>query len=122
MIRHYITIAVRNLARQKGLAFINIAGLSIGIACFSLFVLYAVHEFSFDRFHNNADNIYRVFSWWNFGGEKPRSGAEPASVTPLGPVMKEEIPDVKDYVRFKARSTRSVKIGNETFDIKLAYT
>jgi putative ABC transport system permease protein len=122
MIRHYITIALRNLARQKGLAFINVAGLSIGIACFSLFLLYAVHEFSFDRFHKNAGNIYRVYSWWNFGGEKPRSGAEAASVTPLGPVMKQEIPDVEEYVRFKGGSRKRTRVGNEFFEVTLAYT
>ena|SRR5438552_12514539 len=61
---HYIKIALRNLATQKTLAFINVAGLSIGLACFSLFLLYSVNELSFDRFHKNADNIYRV--WWVF--------------------------------------------------------
>jgi len=44
MIKHYIKIAFRNLARQKVLTAINIAGLSIGLACFSLFLLYAVNE------------------------------------------------------------------------------
>ena len=59
MIKHYLKIAFRNLVKQKGLAFINIAGLSIGLACFSLFLLYAINEFSFDRFHKNAKNIHR---------------------------------------------------------------
>jgi putative ABC transport system permease protein len=61
MIKHYFKIALRNLGRQKILSFINISGLSIGLACFSLFLLYAVNEFSFDRFHKNADNVYRVY-------------------------------------------------------------
>ena len=50
MLKHYFTIAFRNLAKQKILAAINIFSLSIGIACFSLILLYAINEFSFDRF------------------------------------------------------------------------
>ena len=61
MIRHYLKIAWRNLQRQKVLTLINISGLSIGLACFSLFLLYAVNEFSYDRFHAKAENIYRVY-------------------------------------------------------------
>ena len=63
MIKHYFKIALRNLGRQKILSFINISGLSIGLACFSLFLLYAVNEFNFDRFNKNADDIYRVYRW-----------------------------------------------------------
>ena len=63
MVIHYIRVALRNLERQKALAFINILGLSIGLACFTLFLLYAVNEFSYDRFHTNASNIYKVYNW-----------------------------------------------------------
>ena len=51
MIKHYFKIALRNLGRQKILSFINVLGLSIGLGCFALFLLYAVNEFNFDRFH-----------------------------------------------------------------------
>ncbi|MBS1974944.1 MAG: ABC transporter permease, partial [Bacteroidetes bacterium] len=63
MIKHFFKTALRNLAKQKSLTLINIAGLSIGLACFSLFLLYAINEFSFDRFHKKASNIYRVYRW-----------------------------------------------------------
>src|ERR1044072_5110525 len=74
MIKHYIKIAIRNLAQQKVLTGINIFGLSIGIACFSLFLLYTVHEFSYDRFHKNAGRIFRVVEWWQ-GGDRTPGGA-----------------------------------------------
>ncbi len=122
MIKHYFKIAVRNLARQKALSFINIAGLSIGIACFSLFLLYAVNEFSFDRFHKNAAQIFRVYNWWDFKGEKPRSGSEPASTTPLGPAMKQDMPEVEDYVRIQGDwSTHLVRTGDKQFEIKVSF-
>ena len=54
MIGNYLKIALRALARQKALAFINIAGLSIGLACFILFLQYAVNEFSYDRFRTTC--------------------------------------------------------------------
>ena len=100
MIKNYFKIAWRNLLKHKGLSFINILGLSIGLACFSLFLLYTVHEFSFDRFHTNADNVFRVYRWIEpMRGEEADGDAYlPA---PLGPALKEEFPDCEEVVRWK---------------------
>jgi putative ABC transport system permease protein len=98
MIKHYFKIALRNLGRQKILSVINISGLSIGLACFSLFLLYAVNEFSFDRFHKNADNVYRVYRWSEaMNGEE--AGGDVYMPSPLGAAMKTDLPDVREYVR-----------------------
>ncbi|MEO6541601.1 MAG: ABC transporter permease [Ferruginibacter sp.] len=100
MIKHYFKIAIRNLGRQKGLSFINVFGLSVGLACFALFLLYAVNEFGFDRFHKNAKNVYRVYYHRDaVGGEEARSSSY--LPIPLGPAMKENLPEVKDFVRVK---------------------
>ncbi|MBL0183379.1 MAG: ABC transporter permease [Chitinophagaceae bacterium] len=100
MIKHYFKIALRNLGKQKGLSFINIFGLSVGLACFTLFLLYAVNEFSFDRFHKNAKNIYRVYYHRDaVHGEEARSSSY--LPIPLGPAMKENFPEVEDFVRIK---------------------
>ena len=74
MLKNYFKVALRNLSKQKALAFINIFGLSAGIACFSLFMLYAVNEFSFDSFNKNADNIYRVYLWHEAKGDEQAQG------------------------------------------------
>ena len=100
MIKHYFKIAIRNLGRQKILSFINISGLSIGLACFSLFLLYAVNEFSFDRFHTNADNIYRVYRW-TAAMNNEEAGGDVYMPSPLGPAMKTDLPEVKNYVRLQ---------------------
>ncbi|HEY8898551.1 MAG TPA: ABC transporter permease [Niastella sp.] len=97
MLRHYIKISFRNLAQQKVLTGINILGLSLGIACFSLFLLYAVHEFSYDRFHANADRIHRVIEWWEGEGREP--GGSGSIPTPLTPALKKDFPDVEYAVR-----------------------
>jgi putative ABC transport system permease protein len=96
MIKHYFKIAFRNLAKQKVLTGINIFGLSIGLACFILFLLYAVNEFTFDRFHKNVDNVFRVYRWTEAMGEEKASG-DISTPMPLGPALKQDVPGVKDF-------------------------
>jgi putative ABC transport system permease protein len=100
MLKHYFKIAVRNLGRQKILSVINISGLSIGLACFSLFLLYAVNEFNFDRFHKNANNIFRVYRWSDALNGQEASG-DVYMPSPLGPALKADLPDVADFVRIR---------------------
>ncbi|HSZ33870.1 MAG TPA: ABC transporter permease [Puia sp.] len=100
MILHYIKIALRNLSRQKVLSFINVFGLSVGIACFSLFLLYSINELNYDNFHKNGNNIYRVIGW--FAGDKDHEpGGDASSYTPLGPAMKKDMPGIENYTRFQ---------------------
>ena len=61
MAKNYFIVALRNLGRQKGYSFINIAGLAIGIACCALIALFVREELRYDRFHENADRIYRIY-------------------------------------------------------------
>jgi len=60
MIKNYIKVAIRNTIRYKGYSFINIFGLSIGIACCMLIVLWVQDELSYDRFNENAGRLCRV--------------------------------------------------------------
>jgi putative ABC transport system permease protein len=60
MIKNYLRVAIRNLIKQKVYTIINILGLSIGIASCLLIVMFVLHEFSYDNFHKNADDIYKV--------------------------------------------------------------
>jgi len=60
MFKNHLKIALRNLKRHKGYSFINISGLAVGIACSILILLWVEHELSYDRFHENADELYRV--------------------------------------------------------------
>lgn len=104
MFRNYLKVAFRNLQKQKIFAFINVFGLSTGIACFSLLLLYSAHEFSFDKFHKNANNIYRVY----LHEAMPSSDGINASTDYTGPTpqtwgeaMKKDLPDVMNYVRLQ---------------------
>ena len=60
MIKNYLKTTLRIVKRHKGYSFINIFGLSVGLACTILMLIYVRHELSYDRFHKNAENIYRV--------------------------------------------------------------
>jgi putative ABC transport system permease protein len=121
MIKHYLKVAFRNLSKQKGLTFINILGLSTGLACFTLFLLYAVNEFNYDRFHQKADNIYRVYRW-----SAPMSGFSGGGDVhlpmPVGPALKEDIPDVENFVRLRDPwGVNFVKINNEVSGHEISF-
>ena len=61
MIRNYLTIAIRNLLRNKVFSFINIFGLALGLSCSMLILLWVQDELTWDRFHPNIDQLYRVY-------------------------------------------------------------
>lgn len=60
MLNHYLTIALRNLTRDKGYSLVNIFGLPVGLPCCVLIFLFIRHEWTYDTFHDNAPTIYRV--------------------------------------------------------------
>ncbi|WP_428654540.1 ABC transporter permease [Runella sp.] len=101
MIRNYFKIAFRNLARNKVYSFINIAGLCIGLACAMLIMLYVKDEVSFDRFHKNANNIYRIAR-----GQKGLKGYFEIGSTGFlqGPRFMQNVPGIKSFVRVQGGS------------------
>lgn len=60
MFKNYLKVAFRNLLKQKSFTFINVVGLAVGMTCFTLILLYVLFELSYDKFHENTDQIYRV--------------------------------------------------------------
>jgi len=121
MFKNYLKTAVRNLAKQKGLASINIFGLSAGLACFGLFMLYALNEFNFDRFHKNAENIFRVYVWREAKADETAGGMTYQPM-PLGPAMKHDLPDVVDYTRIaEAWGENFLKADNKVTREKVTF-
>ena len=57
MIANFLKVALRNLWKRKLFSVINIAGLSVGIACFFLITVHVTDEFSYDNFHEDAGNL-----------------------------------------------------------------
>jgi putative ABC transport system permease protein len=69
MIKNYLKVALRNLFKHKGYAFINILGLAVGIAASILIFLYITNEMSYDKFHEKADRTYRITADWSNKGD-----------------------------------------------------
>jgi ABC-type antimicrobial peptide transport system permease subunit len=69
MFRNYLKIAVRNLLKNKGFSFINILGLSVGMASAILILLWINHEMSYDQFHEKKDRIYEAWNKDTFSGK-----------------------------------------------------
>lgn len=68
MFKNYIKIALRNIRRHKGYSFISIAGLTVGISCCLLILLFITHELSYDRYHKNPSRIFRLIEVSEQGG------------------------------------------------------
>lgn len=96
MLKSYLKIALRNISRSKGYSFINIFGLSLGIACCLLTANYVAFEFSFDNFHPNVDRTYRVDQTmiWN-----PDGGVWGSSGPALAQVLARDYPEVEEVTR-----------------------
>ncbi len=97
MLKNYFKITLRNISRNKLYSGLNIVGLAIGLACCILILLYVHDELSYDRFHDNADSIYRVVPTF-VTQERTMYLATNAHVQ--GPMLKDEFPEVLEYIRF----------------------
>ncbi len=111
MIRNYIKVAFRTFRRQKLYSFINVAGLALGMACCAVLFLYIQHEWSFDRFHENADRIFRVQLRSEYEGEVK---VHPKVAVPLAPAWAQEFPGIERAVRF-GKNTFLVKFRERRF-------
>jgi len=105
--------------RNKFYSFINIAGLSVGLCIGMIILLWVEDEYSFDGFHTNAENIYRLE---NRVGTGNSTQIWSATVAPIGMLVKQQLPEVKDYVRISGNYFFSAyrngdKIFNENYTI-----
>ena len=112
MFLSYLKIAIRNLTRYRGLASINLFGLAVGMACTMFILLWVQDELSFDRYHTNADVLYRVEQDQFYSGEAYHVNVTPY---PPGPVFKSDIPEVVDAARFAYVGTRLVGQNDRNF-------
>ena len=99
MFRNYVHTALRNLLRNPVYALINIFGLSIGIACSLLIMIFIKHEISYDKFHEKRDHLYRMI----FELKSPDFEiTSPQMTAPVTPDLAEEFPEVNHTTRITA--------------------
>jgi putative ABC transport system permease protein len=114
MLKNYLVIAWRNIRKNKAYAALNILGLAVGLAVFILIMLFVRTEASYDRYHANARNIYRVVQ------EQPGNvylGSNIFAVTPgpLAPAMAQDFPEVLEATRIDDWSNVLVSVGDTYF-------
>ena len=97
MFKNYLRVALRNLLRHKGYSFINVAGLTFGLACCLLIFQYVAFEYSFDRFHEHERNLYRVNTAMTRQGEE--QGASAFTPHAMGPALAEAVPELLHTAR-----------------------
>jgi len=109
MFKTYFKLAYRNIIKDKAYSIINISGLAIGLASSILILLWVQNELSYDRFHKNASQIYRITG--DFGDLKIALNAEGM---PAG--LKEEMPIIKNTVRLSEISKVLLEADNKRFE------
>ena len=113
MYRNYFITAIRNFKSQKAYTFINVAGLSIGLACAVLIALWVNDELKFDQFHEQGDQLYQlnrhvtfsdgnIFTWQSV----PK---------PLAQVLEKEIPEVQDAELVQWNNQQIVSFENQAY-------
>jgi putative ABC transport system permease protein len=110
MIRNFFKIALRNIWKHKGYSFINIAGLAVGMASCLLIGLWVLDELSFDRFHANARDLYKVEENQHYSGRLFHVTVTPY---PIAPALKAEIPEIKDSTRVVNTGTILLRRGEK---------
>lgn len=109
MLKNYLKIAFRNLLKNKGYSVINVAGLAIGLASCLLILVYLFHEWSYDRYHEKSDRIYRVVQTYT---SEARSDAGATTPFPLAAALKNEYPQtVVETARLYNMLTQKLSLG-----------
>jgi len=117
MIKHYLKIAFRNLAKQKIYSAINILGLAVGLTGAILIFLFVQNELSYDRFHENEDNLYRVYVI--FHAEDGSIDRTFRGITmPMGPAIEEYFPEIIHSIRVDSNNA-TIRIEGKLFSEKV---
>src|SRR5687767_11461036 len=98
MLGNYFKIALRNLLGKKGFSTINILGLSIGMTCCLLIFQFVSFEYSFDRFHQNEPNIYRILQAYAGEGD-PLDMGHSYTAQSLAPALDAKVPEILHITR-----------------------
>ncbi|MDX2413763.1 MAG: ABC transporter permease [Bacteroidales bacterium] len=111
--KSFFNLLFRVIKRNKLFSFLNITGLAVGMASFVIIVLWISDELSYDKFHENADRIVRVKTFFKIGGEE---GFETYSPAPLAEAAIRDFPEVENAVRLRSYGGFIVEYEDKVFD------
>ena len=115
MLKNYLRIAVRNLAKYKFISFINLFGLTVGLSCCLLILTYILHETSYDKYNRQADRIYRVTRSFN-NDQGVVSLHLGAVAPPFGPLLKNYFPDIQQVTRLLPTGNVPMRYEDKIFN------
>jgi len=118
MFKNYIKVAIRNLKNSKLYSFINITGLSVGIACCMLIFLYIKYEMSYDRYNKNAGQIYRLTEILHLPKE---DNARAVTAPPMAPLLQASLPEIRKTVRINFSQRVLSYKESKLYDAKVIY-
>ncbi|MES2111072.1 MAG: ABC transporter permease [Bacteroidota bacterium] len=124
MIKSYLKTSVRFLLKNKTFSFINIIGLAFGTVCCLYILLYMQDQYSYDKHHKDAKDIYRLVTSTSVMGDNHNMAT---ASPPIAPAMKADFPEVEEYARFYAsdlfvNSNNLLKYKDKSFnESSLAY-
>jgi len=112
MFKNFFITLFRNFSRNKFYTAINVVGLSVGLMCTILILLFVQDELSYDKYNVKYERIIRLGSDFTLSGKKDRVAASPL---PFGPTFAEEFPEVEQFVRFKGSGRQQFKYNDKEF-------
>ncbi|MFK7934531.1 MAG: ABC transporter permease [Saprospiraceae bacterium] len=117
MLQTYFKLAYRNFIKNKSYAFINLAGLSVGLLSCFLVLAYVQYETGYDKSFSEAERIYQINLLGSFGGEEMRSSGTPP---PVGKTLEENLPEITAYTRLYRPGDFVVERNGELFTERAA--
>ncbi len=118
MLKNFVKIAIRNLLKNKIFSFINITGLAIGIACCLLIMLFVQNELSYEKFHKNHENIYRVYFDLKIGDNEQIMAVTNA---PMRDALIRDFPEVVNAARFRTYGYPVMRYGDKVYSEEKFY-
>lgn len=113
MLHHYIKTSCRHFLKSKMNFTFKVSGLVLALLSFLVIILYVSYQLSFDKYHEDYNNIYRVNSHWRENGEMAKYALVP---TGIGPMLKSEFSEVISYARLGAISRYVIEYEGESFE------
>jgi putative ABC transport system permease protein len=112
MFKNYVKVALRNIRKHSFYSAINIFGLAVGVISCLFIILYVSDELSYDKFHAEAENVYRIGLHGQLSGQEILTAS---SCPPLASAMVREIPGVEQAIRVNQRNNMVFKQGDKAF-------
>ncbi len=115
MFQNYFKTTYRHLLKSKINFTFKLGGLTLALLSFLVIAIYVSFQLSFDRYHEDYENIYRVNSEWRENGEMAKYAIVP---TGIGQALKDEFPEVKSYARLRSPSHYLIKYKDKSFRLE----